>query len=128
MGLEGLMVVVIIFKKIIIFCIIFSLIFPQKVYTFTEEEVKSLFSSIKELERQDSLNNELIVNLENQLKNNEVIIKNDSLIIIELKTQLKLKDDLIKQITPKWYENKYLWFGYGVSVILIPIWALGKIK
>ena len=119
---------VIIIKKIFIYSIIFSLIFPQKVYTFTEDEVKSLFSSIKELERQDSLNNDLIINLEKQLKNSEVITKNDSLTILELKTQLKLKDDLIKQITPKWYENKYLWFGYGVSVILIPIWALGKIK
>ena len=81
-----------------ILLLVFSLIFPQKVYTFTEEEVKSLFSSIKELERQDSLNNELIINLENQLKNSEVITKNDSLIIIELETQLKLKDDLIKDM------------------------------
>ena len=122
MGLET------IFKKLFILSIVFSLIFPQKVYNFTEEEVKSLFSSIKELERQDSLNNELIINLENQLKNGEMITKNDSLIIIELETQLKLKDDLIKEVTPKWYENKYLWFGYGVSAILIPIWAIGQIK
>jgi len=118
----------IIFKKLFILSIVFSLIFPQKVYEFTEEEVKSLFSSIKELERRDSLNNDLIINLENQLKSSEMISKNDSLIIIELETQLKLKDDLIKQITPKWYENKYLWFGYGVSAILIPVWVLGKIK
>ena len=106
-----------IFKKLFILSIIFSLIFPQKVYNFTEEEVKSLFSSIKELERQDSLNNDLIINLENQLKNSEMISKNDSLIIIELETQLKLKDDFIKEVTPKWYENKYLWFGYGVSIM-----------
>ena len=111
MGLET------IFKKIFIISIIFSLIFSQKVYTFTEEEVKSLFSSIKELERKDSLNNELIINLENQLKDSELIIKNDSLIVIKLETQLKLKDDLIKLVKPKWYENKYLWFGYGASIM-----------
>jgi hypothetical protein len=128
MDSEELIHLVAIFKKLFILSIVFSLIIPQKVYNFTEEEVKSLFSSIKELERQDSLNNELIVNLENQLKNSEVITKNDSLIIIELETQLKLKDDLIKEVTPKWYENKYLWFGYGVSAILIPIWVIGQIK
>ena len=55
-----------ILKKLFISLLVFSLIFPQKVYTFTEEEVKSLFSSIKELERQDSLNNEFIINLENK--------------------------------------------------------------
>ena len=109
----------IIFKKLFILSIVFSLIFPQKVYEFTEEEVKSLFSSIKELERQDSLNNDLIINLENQLKNSEMISKNDSLIIIELETQLKLKDDLIKEVTPKWYENKYLWFGFGASIMCL---------
>ena len=95
----------IILKKLFILLLVFSLIFPQKVYTFTEEEVKSLFSSIKELERQDSLNNELIINLENQLE---------------------LKDDLIKVIKPKWYENKYLWFGYGVCTILIPTFVFGR--
>ncbi len=128
MVLEGWISLVKIFKKYLILSIIFSLIYPQKVYTFTEEEVKSLFSSIKELERQDSINNIIINNLESQLKNTEVITKNDSLIIIELETQLKLKDDLIKEVTPKWYENKYLWFGYGLSTILIPIWAIGQIK
>ena len=24
------------------------------------------------------------------------------------------KDKLIKEVTPKWYENKWLWFGMGV--------------
>ena len=117
MGTEESILLVTIFKKVFISLIVFSLIFPQKVYTFTEEEVKSLFSSIKEFERQDSLNNELIVNLENQLNNCGMINNNDSIIIVELDKQLELKDDLIKEIIPKWYENKYLWFGYGASII-----------
>ena len=37
--------------------------------------------------------------------------------IFQLENQLKLKNDLIKEVTPKWYENKYLWFGYGASII-----------
>ena len=123
MDIEDSMLLVTIFKKVFISLIVFSLIFPQKVYTFTEEEVKSLFSSIKEFERQDSLSNELIVNLENQLNNSEMINNNDSLIIVELENQLEFKE-----VTPKWYENKYLWFGYGVSAILVPIWAIGQIK
>ena len=27
---------------------------------------------------------------------------------------LKLYDDLVKEVKPKWYENKWLWFGLGV--------------
>ena len=115
-----------IFKKFFILLFLFSFIFPQKVYTFTEEEVKSLFSSIKELERQDSLNNLLIINLEHQLEDTEQINKNNKLIITQLENQLELKDDLIKVIKPKWYENKYLWFGYGVCTILIPTFVFGR--
>jgi hypothetical protein len=29
---------------------------------------------------------------------------------------------LIKEVTPKWYENKYLWFGYGASIIWLIKW------
>ena len=117
LNLVELMALETIFKKLFILSIVFSLIFPQKVYNFTEEEVKSLFSSIKELERQDSLNIEIQSKLESQIKNYKLITFNDSLMIFQLENQLKLKNDLIKEVTPKWYENKYLWFGYGASII-----------
>ena len=126
MGLEGLMDLVTIFKKFLIIPILFSLLYSEKVYTFTEGEVKSLFSSIKEFERKDSLNNIIVANLESQINDYEIIVKNDSLIKIELEKQINLKDDLIKVIEPKWYENKYLWFGYGVCTILIPTFVFGR--
>lgn len=107
----------VIFKKLFILLLIFSFVFSQKVYTFTEDEVKSLFSSIKELERQDSLNNLLIINYKQQLDDTEKLNTNNELIIQQLENQLQLKDDLIKVIKPKWYENKYLWFGCGASII-----------
>ena len=119
MGLEGLMDLVTIFKKFLIIPILFSLLYSEKVYTFTEDEVKSLFSSIKEFERKDSLNNIIVANLESQINDYEIIVKNDSLIKIELEKQINLKDDLIKVIEPKWYENKYLWFSYGAFIIWI---------
>ena len=115
-------------------------IFPGQKVTL---EIENITKKLKEIEfaicfkkkKEDKLvlviiskKKKLQKKIENQLKNSEVITKNDSLIIIELETQLKLKDDLIKEVTPKWYENKYLWFGYGVSAILIPIWAIGQIK
>ena len=116
----------VILKKLFILLLIFSFVFSQKVYTFTEDEVKSLFSSIKELERQDSLNNLLIINYKQQLDDTEKLNTNNELIIQQLENQLQLKDDLIKVIKPKWYENKYLWFGYGVCTILIPTFVFGR--
>ena len=31
-----------------------------------------------------------------------------------LDDRIKLYDDLVKEVKPKWYENKWLWFGLGV--------------
>ena len=117
LNLVELMALETIFKKLFILSIIFSLIFPQKVYNFTEEEVKSLFSSIKDLERRDSLNIEIQSNLESQIKDYKLIVFNDSLMIFQLENQIRLKNDLIKEIEPKWYENKYLWFWYGALIM-----------
>ena len=39
------------------------------------------------------------------------------LMIFQLENQIKLKNDLIEEIEPKWYENKYLWFWYGALIM-----------
>ena len=110
------------------FLIIISLLFPQKTYEFTEEEVKSLYASIQELEYKDSLNTEIIEKLESQIDLYTMYILNDSTIIAEQQIQLTLKDMLIEEIRPRWWENKYLWFGYGAASVIIPIWAIGQLK
>ena len=115
-------------KLFLVLLLTFSFLFPQKTYTFTEEEVKSLYASIQELENTDSLNQKIIENLNEQIYMYIQQTETDSLIIQNYIEQLKLKDDLIKEIKPKWHENKYLWFSMGITSILIPIWAVGQLK
>ena len=115
-------------KSYLVFLIIFSLIFPQKTYEFSEEEVKSLYTSIKELENTDSTNQKIIENLNEQIYMYIQQSEIDSQMIANYIEQLKLKDDLIKEIKPKWHENKYLWFTMGIVSTLIPIWAVGQLK
>ena len=115
-------------KKILSILLIVGFIFPQKTYIFTEEEVKSLYNSIQELENADSTNQKIIENLNEQIYMYIQQNETDSQIIDNYIEQLKLKDDLIKEIKPKWHENKYLWFSMGIASTLIPIWAVGQIK
>ena len=115
-------------KPFLVLLLTFSFLFPQKTYTFTEEEVKSLYASIQELENSDSTNQKIIENLNEQIYMYIQQNETDSQIIANYIEQLKLKDDLIKEIKPKWHENKYLWFSMGVVSILVPIWAVGQIK
>ena len=114
--------------KMISTLLIVSLLFSQQTYTFTEEEVKSLYSSIQELENADSLNQKIIENLNEQIYMYIQQTEIDSTIIENYKEQLELKDEMIKNIEPKWYDNKYIWYSYGILSMLVPIWAIGQIK
>jgi hypothetical protein len=42
--------------------------------------------------------------------------------------QIKIKEDMIKTIKPKWYENKYLWFFGGVFFTSGTVYLAGQLK
>ena len=105
-----------------------------KTYTFTEEEVLGFTNTIKELELKDSLNVSLVEDLESQLKlfeENSVI---DSMLIANktnqinlLKDTTKLLEQKVKLVQPKWYENKWLYFTYGVLMTATSVRLAGQI-
>jgi hypothetical protein len=81
--------------------------------TFTDEEMINLENDFIYLENkvdslayQDSLNAILVNTLEEEitLLNQELKLTNE---------QLKLTEDKVKLVKPSWYENKWLYFGYG---------------
>jgi len=115
-------------KTILSILIIIGLLFPQKTYEFTEEEVQSLYSSIQELEFADSTNQKIIENLNEQIYMYIQQTEIDSTIIENYKEQLELKDEIIKNIKPKWYDNKYLWYSMGIASMIVPIWGVGQLK
>ena len=112
--------------NIIIFSI--SILFSQSTtFIFTEEEVVDLMNKIVQLEYDDSLNTQIIENLESQIDLYINQFEIDSTIIENYKEQLELKDEMIKNIKPKWYDNKYLWYSYGIMSMIVPIWAIGQL-
>ena len=115
-------------KKLLSILLIISILLPQKTYEFTEEEVQSLYTSIQELENSDSTNQKIIENLNGQIY---MYIHSDSLYqsqIEQYEKQIELQKMMIKEVKPKWYDNKYLWFGYGVLSMILPVWAVGQVK
>jgi len=114
-------------KIFMVILLIFSFILPKE-YCYSEEEVKEIYTIINECDYRDSLNTKMQINLGEQLENCELIVDKHKLLTIELEKQLELKDDLIKEVKPKWHENKYLWFGYGIVAIILPTWVLGNVK
>ena len=118
-------------NKLISFLLIFSLLFPQEVCEgecYTDEEAQNIELYITELEQNGSRDSLIINNLNGQLQLYLQQTNIDSTIIENYIEQLKLKEDLIKELKPKWHENKYLWFGMGIATMIVPIWAIGQIN
>jgi hypothetical protein len=83
----------------------------------------------------DSLNVSLVGDLEKQISLLEQNAKSDSLIIDFRTQQLQLQEETInlykekvKVVKPKWHENKWLWFVYGVGATAISVNLAGQLK
>jgi len=84
--------------------------------TFTDEEMINLENDFIYLENkvdslsyQDSLKAVMITTLEEEVKltNEELKLTNE---------QLALTEKKVKLVKPSWYENKWLYFGYGATL------------
>ena len=117
-------------KKLLSILLMLAFLIPQEPCIGTclsEEETINLFHNIQELEFKDSTNTEIIENLNSQIY---MYIQSDSLYqsqIKDYKLQLELKDDMIKVVKPKWYHNRYLWFGLGVVFTSGGVYLAGQL-
>jgi len=118
-------------NKLISFLLIFSLLHPQEVCDgecYTDEEAQNIELYITELEQKSGSDSLIIGNLQEQIQLYLQQTNIDSTIIENYIEQLKLKEDYIKELKPKWYDNKYLWYTLGVASMIVPIWGIGQIK
>ena len=84
--------------------------------TLTDEQAKNITNNIKELQiKSDSLSTS------DSLKTIEIDLLNEK--IDSLEDDLALTEKKAKLVKPSWYENKWLYFGYG-SVLTYSILAL----
>ena len=103
--------------------------------TFTEAEALEMIkqrdaqweSKLLKLEAIDSVKTIQIGQYEDLVKELEDQANLDSLIIVAkgkqieaLKAQNEANKKLAKLEKPSWYENKWLYFGYGVAAVTIP--------
>ena len=118
------------FNKMVIILLMFSFVFMQEPCEGTclsEEESINITNNIQELEFDLDKYRKLNLNLEDQIK---IYSEKDELIQSQIKDYLKLiklKDEMIKVAKPKWYENKWIWFGLGVVATAGSVKLAGEI-
>ena len=125
--------------RYIIYILFVGLLFAQdiqepKTYSFTEEQVLGFTNAIKELELKDSLNVSLVEDYEAMVKRLESTAAIDSMLIANKTTQInllkdtnKLLEQKVKLVQPKWYENKWLYFTFGVALTATSVKLAGQI-
>ena len=101
---------------------------------YTPEEEQNIELHISTLEQSDSLNvieidklKEMIKLYEEKDKNNQIWLDLQLQKNKLLDDRIKLYDDLVKEVKPKWYENKWLWFGLGVMFTAGSVKLAGEI-
>ena len=94
---------------------------------FSEEEVQNMFSNIKALEFKREVCESAYANLENQIKDYDKLTMDYEESVRLCERQIKIKEDMIKTIKPKWYENKYLWFFGGVFFTSSTVYLAGQL-
>ena len=125
--------------RYIIYILFVGLLFAQdvqepKTYSFTEDQVLGFTNAIKELELKDSLNVSLVADYEAMVKRLEATAAIDSMLIANKTTQLtllkdtnKLLEQKVKLVRPKWYENKWIYFTFGVALTATSVKLAGQI-
>ena len=125
--------------RYIIYILFVGLLFAQdiqepKTYSFTEDQVLGFTNAIKELELKDSLNVSLVSDYEIMVKRLEsnaaidsMLIENKTVQINLLKEQTDLLNQKVKLVRPKWYENKWLYFTFGVALTATSVKLAGQI-
>ena len=121
-------------KKFIFIYILMSMLFSEETLTLTETEADNLFNQIRTLEISDSLNAIHITELKStidlykklEMENKLLIQDKDSLHIL-IKQENKLLLNRIDEISPKWYDNKWIWFTLGVVCTGSSIHLAGQI-
>ena len=94
----------------------------------TDKQIVELASALKQ-------QTELIAAYETQVSNNKekvaadsVVISNQGIQIIGLEEQVKNYKKLSNNVKPSWYENKWLYYSYGVLTVVGNIWLYDKVK
>ena len=94
----------------------------------SEEETQGLFNNIKELQFDLEKSIKIQENLKFQIEDCDQIIMDYDEGMRLCEKQITIKEDMIKTIKPKWYENKYLWFFGGVFFTSGTVYLAGQLK
>ena len=69
-----------------------------------------------------------VANYAEKVVADSVVINNQDSLIKDLELQVENYKKYSKNVKPSWYENKWLYYSYGVLTVVGNIWLYDKVK
>ena len=113
-------------RLIIVLLLTFMPIFGQS--SLTDEQIFQIKAKVEKIQKENKILTELVLEYEKSAEMDSLLIVKKDEQIKTLQERSDLLEDQVKLAKPKWFENKYAWYGYGVFTVIANIWLYDKVK
>jgi hypothetical protein len=94
----------------------------------SDKDIVKLASALKNQKELIAAYEVQIDNYEEKVAVDSVVINNQDSLIVDLELQIDNYKKYAKNVKPSWYENKWLYYSYGVLTVVGNIWLYDKVK
>jgi|TARA_B110000196_G_C20654945_1_gene434793 predicted amidohydrolase len=94
----------------------------------SDEDMVKLANAIKNQKELLAAYEIQIDNYRVKVSADSVVINNQDSLIADLELQVENYKKYSKNIKPSWYENKWLYYSYGVLTVVGNVWLYDKVK
>ena len=86
----------------------------------SDEDMVKLATALKNQKELIAAYEVQIANYEEKVSADSVTIDSQDSLILDLESQVENYKKYSKEVKPSWYENKWLYFGYGAASVIVP--------
>ena len=94
----------------------------------TDKELVKLAATLKQQTELIAAYEVQVINYKEKVSVDSVVISNQDSLIEDLELQVENYKKYSKNVKPAWYENKWLYYSYGVLTVVGNIWLYDKVK
>ena len=94
----------------------------------SDEDMVKLAAALKQQKELIAAYEVQVANYAEKVVADSVVINNQDSLIKDLELQVENYKKYSKNVKPSWYENKWLYYSYGVLTVVGNIWLYDKVK
>ena len=94
----------------------------------SDEDMVKLATALKQQKELIAAYEVQVINYKEKVIADSVVINNQDSLIMDLELQVENYKKYSKNVKPSWYENKWLYYSYGVLTVVGNIWLYDKVK